>query len=207
MSAPVPDVYRGAFSYCRYENRDFESYHGSEQGAFSDRADCSYGKIDYDPDAADIPVPDSTFDAALCTEVLEHVPDPIAVVRELARILKPGGRLLLSAPLGLHQEPYHLYGGYTPYCISATLETPVSPSYRRRQRRLFSPLRSGEPALLGDARPATMRDGRPWVPLFWLMTLPWFRLVMPIVGRFLDRVDRHRGFTVGYHVTAVRARH
>jgi len=67
-------------------------------------------------DITAIPVPDGTFDVVLCTEVLEHVPEPIEALREFSRILKPGGRLLLTAPLGsgLHQLPYHYYGGYTP---------------------------------------------------------------------------------------------
>src|ERR1043165_4136213 len=36
------------------------------------------------------------FDAVLCSQVLEHVPDPLATLREIARVLKPGGRVLLS---------------------------------------------------------------------------------------------------------------
>lgn len=53
----------------------------------------------------------------LCTEVLEHLPAPILAVREFARLLRPGGEVWLSAPLGsgLHQEPYHYYGGFTPH--------------------------------------------------------------------------------------------
>jgi SAM-dependent methyltransferase len=43
-----------------------------------------------------IPVEDATFDAVLCLQVLEHVPDPAAAVRELRRVVKPGGRVLLS---------------------------------------------------------------------------------------------------------------
>lgn len=37
-----------------------------------------------------------TFDAVTCMEMLEHVPDPVAVIAACARLLKPGGRLLLS---------------------------------------------------------------------------------------------------------------
>jgi ubiquinone/menaquinone biosynthesis C-methylase UbiE len=68
-------------------------------------------------DIVSIPVEDASFDAILCTEVLEHVPEPIRAIKEFARILKPGGTLFLTAPLGsgIHQDPYHFYGGYTPY--------------------------------------------------------------------------------------------
>jgi SAM-dependent methyltransferase len=43
-----------------------------------------------------IPVLDASFDIVLCLQVLEHVPDPAAAVRELRRAVKPGGRVLLS---------------------------------------------------------------------------------------------------------------
>lgn len=43
-----------------------------------------------------IPVEDASFDVVLCLQVLEHVPDPAAAVRELRRVVKPGGRVLLS---------------------------------------------------------------------------------------------------------------
>jgi SAM-dependent methyltransferase len=43
-----------------------------------------------------IPVEDASFDVVLCLQVLEHVPEPAAAVRELRRVVKPGGRVLLS---------------------------------------------------------------------------------------------------------------
>jgi SAM-dependent methyltransferase len=43
-----------------------------------------------------IPVDEASFDLVLCLQVLEHVPDPAAAVRELRRVVKPGGRVLLS---------------------------------------------------------------------------------------------------------------
>jgi SAM-dependent methyltransferase len=77
----------------------------------------AFGRIDYRCDIASAPVADGEFDAILCTEALEHVREAIKVVQEMARIVKPGGRLILTAPLGsgIHQEPYHYYGGYTSY--------------------------------------------------------------------------------------------
>jgi SAM-dependent methyltransferase len=43
-----------------------------------------------------IPVDDASFDVVLCLQVLEHVADPAAAVRELRRVVRPGGRVLLS---------------------------------------------------------------------------------------------------------------
>jgi len=43
-----------------------------------------------------IPVADASFDVVLCIQVLEHVPDPPAAVRELRRVVRPGGRVLAS---------------------------------------------------------------------------------------------------------------
>jgi SAM-dependent methyltransferase len=51
-----------------------------------------------------IPVEDGSFDVVLCLQVLEHVPDPSAAIRELRRAVRPGGRVLLSTH-GVY--PYH----------------------------------------------------------------------------------------------------
>jgi 2-polyprenyl-3-methyl-5-hydroxy-6-metoxy-1,4-benzoquinol methylase len=51
-----------------------------------------------------IPVEDASFDVVLCLQVLEHVPDPAAAVRELHRVVRPGGRVLLSTH-GIY--PFH----------------------------------------------------------------------------------------------------
>jgi SAM-dependent methyltransferase len=49
-------------------------------------------------DAADLPLPDDAVDAVVLLDVLEHVPDPAAVLTEIHRVLRPGGSLVLSVP-------------------------------------------------------------------------------------------------------------
>jgi len=54
----------------------------------------------------DIPLPDDHFDVILSQAVLEHVPDPQLAVNEMARVLKPGGRLYIEAA---YMQPGHLW--------------------------------------------------------------------------------------------------
>jgi ubiquinone/menaquinone biosynthesis C-methylase UbiE len=107
--------YAPLFRHCNYKTQDFSHYAGTTSGVLSE--EWKYGKIDYVSDITDIPAPDGSFDVVLCTEVLEHVPKPVETIKELARVLAPGGTLLLTAPLSsaVHQQPYHFYGGYSPF--------------------------------------------------------------------------------------------
>jgi SAM-dependent methyltransferase len=52
-----------------------------------------------------LPFPDASFDAVLCTHVAEHLPHPEVAFREMARVLRPGGRLLLLTPNRRHYVP------------------------------------------------------------------------------------------------------
>lgn len=49
-------------------------------------------------DAAQVPLPSASFDGLLCLDVLEHVPNERATLDEIARLLRPGGTLVLSVP-------------------------------------------------------------------------------------------------------------
>jgi SAM-dependent methyltransferase len=193
--------YRALFEHCDYRAHDF----GLEPATTG-----QYTALDYQSDITAIPVPDDSFDVVLCTEVLEHVPEPIAALTEMVRILRPGGSLLITAPLGshLHQEPYHFYGGYTPYWYSRFLAASgcdvisIEPNngffsfFGQEAQRFSEYLRPRHTRRLGLARSAFLTG-------LWIVSLPASHL-LPLLGSVLDRWDLERIATVGYHVVAVK---
>ena len=74
-------------------------------------------RLDIVSDITSIPRPDASFDAVLCVEVFEHIPDPVAALREFRRLIRPGGRLILTAPFWslTHYAPYHYSSGFDRY--------------------------------------------------------------------------------------------
>ncbi len=193
--------YRPLFAHCEYKAQDF----AQEPGTID-----KYTRLDYVSDITAIPVEDGSFDVVLCTEVLEHVPEPIKAVQEMARILRPGGRLLLSAPLGslLHQEPYHYYGGYTPHWYRKYLpQFGLRIEALERNRGFFSLFgqEAQRFASLIDPRRTTRHPlAWPLLTLLWLVTLPLCRLVFPALGPALDRLRLEEMATVGYHILATK---
>jgi len=75
-------------------------------------------------DAAYLPFPDSTFDAAICAELLEHVPNPQNVLREVHRVLKSNGTLLITVPFlyPIHGDPDD-FGRYTDHYWLSVLKS------------------------------------------------------------------------------------
>lgn len=108
-------VYAPAFAHCTYVACD---------RAIGDTA-WDYSGLDVVADLAALPFRKATFDAILCTQTLEHIGEPAAVLRNMAELLKSGGRLYMSAPfLGdpIHQEPYDFFR-YTHYGLQHLVET------------------------------------------------------------------------------------
>ena len=87
-------------------------------GAYS--TGCRY---DIGGDALRLPCKDDSVDTVLSNQVIEHVREPWTMVEEIARVLKPGGSFIITAPhiWGLHNEPDDYYR-FTKYGLQYLLE-------------------------------------------------------------------------------------
>jgi len=104
-------------SHLVYVSQDFGRYQGKGDGKGLQTGRWDTSRIDVVSDITAIPEPDASFDAILCTEVLEHIPEPTKALDEFARLLKPGGKLVLTAPFAsiVHFAPYHYSTGFSRY--------------------------------------------------------------------------------------------
>jgi ubiquinone/menaquinone biosynthesis C-methylase UbiE len=106
--------------YCHhldYVAQDFAAYIPDPDAQGLQDSEWNYGQLDLVSDITSIPAPDASFDAVLCSEVMEHLPYPGDAIREFSRLLKPGGTLILTAPFCslTHQSPYFFATGFSRY--------------------------------------------------------------------------------------------
>lgn len=82
-------------------------------------------------DALHLPFPDGTFDRVICSEVLEHIPDDHAAMRELTRVLRAGGTMAITVPRfgpellnwALSDEYHNVPGGHIRIYRRSVLES------------------------------------------------------------------------------------
>lgn len=168
-------------------------------------AQWDYTGIDTQADLQRLPFADNSFDAAICFQVLEHVNEPMAVISEIGRVLRPGGKLYLSAPMAWHQHQQpHDFFRYTSYGFRHLIEN------------------SG----------MRVREMRPWGGYFWFLSFNFqmmhdrlfprgdndlayflklplilpvyftFFLALPLLLYYLDRLDTTKDHTLGWATVA-----
>ena len=82
----------------------------------------AYAPADVEWDGARMPFATDSVDCAMATEVLEHCPDPLVVLREAHRVIRPGGSLFVTVPFlwPLHDTPHDHYR-YTTFALERML--------------------------------------------------------------------------------------
>jgi SAM-dependent methyltransferase len=152
----------------------------------------NYSGLDTVADLHELPFAADRFDAVLNVVTLEHVREPACVLRELWRVLKPSGRLLLVVPHEWeeHQQP-HDYYRYTRYGLEYLLGgagfqniqiQPVGGYFRLLSRRLLNGLQffPGPLAILAAV----------------------FLVPPALIAPMLDGLDRSQAFTLGFICSA-----
>ena len=140
---------RELFAHCDYVTADWEN---------SPHALASASDIVGSLEA--LPVAARSFDAVVSTQVLEHVAEPLLVLRELHRVLRPAGKLYLTVPFvgELHEEPHDFFR-YTPHGLRHLLTSAgFQVNAINPQQRLLHD--AGKPCATGTWAIGNANDGR-----------------------------------------------
>jgi SAM-dependent methyltransferase len=104
-------------------NRPYRKYYPAGEAVGADVVQSSLGCVDVliEPTRR-LPLQDEYFETVLCTQVLEHVEDPHNLLAEAHRVLRPGGRMILTCPFiwELHERP-HDYLRFSEYWLTRNL--------------------------------------------------------------------------------------
>lgn len=164
-----------------------------------------YSALDAVADATGVPLLDGSVDVIVCKQVLEHLPEPVRALREMARVLKPGGRVLLSTnqQWPQHQQPHDFFR-FTSfglrYCFEQaglTVES-VEPMGGAFSVLLFQLSQVLAPHIWARSDRGARIAAVVLKPFGWLM-----KALMPLVTA-LDKLDRTKDNTLGWYVRARR---
>ena len=155
----------------------------------------NYGGLDTVADLLALPFADGSFDACINIVTLEHIREPARALQEMARVMKPGAKLLLAVPQEweVHQAPHDFFR-FTRFGIRHLLESagftlidvrPVGGYFRLLSHRLLNGLQFFPPVLLVPAS---------------LCLVP-----LALLAPLFDPLDRERNFTLGYVSSATKA--
>jgi SAM-dependent methyltransferase len=190
--------YKKYFIHANYESTDFEDIFDKKSKKMHNFI-CSLDNI---------PKPNNSYDVIINTQVLEHVPEPLKVITEFYRVLKPNGKLFLTAPQGwgIHGEPYHFFN-FTKYGLELLFN-------KAGFRVVFIKPRGGifwylahRVSILPSYVSAqyVMQKNRHWqeigvllLRLACLLSVPFCKFLMPLTFFYLDKLDKKQDYTLGY---------
>lgn len=186
--------YRAFFNHAKYFSID------SGQGD----AGWNYSNISIRGDLCQLPFSSNIADIVICTQVLEHVPEPQIVIEELYRIMKPNGVLYLTAPQGWgeHQVP-HDYFRFTSFALNRMF------SHAGFSEIVIQPM-GGFFIYLGNRiaqAPKYLFSAQPRRLFRWfllpleIVLLITLSGIAPAVCYWLDRFDHKHNYTLVYTCT------
>ncbi len=115
--------YKHLCAHLEYTSQDFGQYDGKGNSEGRQTGSWDSSRVDIISDITAIPVKEKSFDAIMCVEVLEHLPEPARAIKEFSRVIKRGGTLIITAPFCsvTHFAPYYFANGYSKYWYEKVL--------------------------------------------------------------------------------------
>jgi len=160
-------------------------------------------------DICHLPVKSNSVDLVVCTEVLEHVFNTDKALVELNRVLKGGGRLVLSTPLIMGEHEAYDYYRFTSACLVQQVQANgfevVQVSKRGGSFSCLGLLLTHLPGQIIGKRgvdcSAQLDCQRPFrqLNILWLYLALAFQISLRVFV-YLDRLDVKKHFTLGYVV-------
>ena len=181
---------------------------GRKRGNFKEPSDATWVVLDsgrdFCPhilgDAQNIPVKSNAVDCVKCTELLEHVEYPERVLGEVARILKPGGALILSTPfaMGIHGDPYDFHR-FTDEKLRRMLEDNFQVVTLEKQGLYFT--------VLAHMIKHSIISSKSGIKIFFYWLFPILDLIVKLDNFTSVRNSKFMSsFTTGFFVIAVKKR-
>lgn len=174
--------YEDLFQHCTYHSCDIEN-------AFFEL------KHDYICTSENIPVEDASYDKVLLIQVLEHIEYPIKTMKEVCRILKPGGMIYLSVPQGAgdHFSPYHFYN-FTQFGLKSVLrDSGFEIDYHYRLDGIFTYV-ANRLAKIGPILEES--HANKWYCLPFIKLVNWFFCFTGLLISKLNFLDKKRHYCI-----------
>lgn len=202
LNATVIDVGAGTKPYKHLINARTPRYCTQDLFASAqDKIGIEQQAVDFVSSAEHMPIPSGSFDYAICTELLEHVTSPAGVMKEISRILKPGGKVIVTVPMiiGEHQQPLH-FQNLTRYGLSQLSDESGLLLDTISSRGGYGSVM----AALIRFMPGNLLRGQRFfvrVPLslFVYLISPLTSILFPLLFIQFDLLDKEKRYTLGYH--------
>ena len=183
--------FSGYFRHARYIGVDF----GKGDSGWD------YSALDVNGDVLELPIASGSVDHVICTQTLEHVRNPQQVIREIGRVLKPGGSLFFAAPQSWeqHQKP-HDYFRFTSFALDMMFrDAGLDPQFITPMGGYFWFLSHQLQMLpFWVTQPPAGQPHSTIAPLVRFILRLFFLFIVPLPLFYLDRLDHLKDATLGY---------
>lgn len=149
-------------------------------------------------DVHHLPFKNNVFNCIKCTELLEHIQNPDVFIKEITRVLKPSGNLILSSPFNfnIHSDPYD-FQRFTGYKLKRMLEDNFEIKMIKKQGLYFT--------VLGDMLKRAAINMNSGLRYAFYLTIPILDLLVKLDNfRFVKNSKYLSSFTTGFFVLAIK---